>query len=477
MALRVITAGFSLLMLTAMANAIVIRHDKSDDEYLSLGEQYSPSVAYIGGCAATLIDNGWLLTAAHCLFNKQDKLFFVRHQDQQFRIENIFVHPDFNPDNDEVHDIALVQLKDTIGNGQPAALYSERDETGKPVIFVGRGTFGNGQDGLIRDDGKQRGATNTVEEVNQQVVSFTFSAPPSASELEGISSRGDSGGPAFITTDDELYVIGVSSYQISHGYKEGNYGVGEYYTRVSSYIPWLTQTMTSAATPFIASHPAIDAVSQNNLNAFTTALSDEGLSSEILAEALFQIVMQNKTTFAKAFLDSTHDFMAVAINGYSAFEFALRQGQTDIVDVFMAHTAEHPVKHSQSSAVLPYYIAYYHNSPDIIKGVKQLLAQSADIDAVTRSGDSALIITGWSTDNLALMQLLVESGADVNRGNNNGDTPLMDAAYLGKKAQFKYLLSHGGDTTQTNKRGRTALDIAKRAKQEEIIQLLLADQH
>ena len=136
MALRVITAGFSLLMLTAMANAIVIRHDKSDDEYLSLGEQYSPSVAYIGGCAATLIDNGWLLTAAHCLFNKQDKLFFVRHQDQQFRIENIFIHPGFSPDNDEVHDIALVQLKDSIGNGQPAALYSERDETGKPVIFV-----------------------------------------------------------------------------------------------------------------------------------------------------------------------------------------------------------------------------------------------------------------------------------------------------------------------------------------------------
>lgn len=476
MTLRAIATGFSLLVLSAMADAIVIRHDKSDDEYINFGEHYSPSVAYVAGCAATLLDNGWVLTAAHCLYGNQDKLFFVNHQSQQYRIERIFIHPSFNPDNDEMHDIALVQLKDSVINGRPATPYDRLDEIGKPVIFVGRGTFGNGQDGLIRDDGKQRGATNTVDGLNEQVISFTFNAPPVATSLEGISSRGDSGGPAFITSGDELYVIGVSSYQVSHGHKEGKYGVGEYYMRVSSYISWLTQTMDSAEPPVIPSHPAIDAIKKDAFTTFTTALSDENVTSDILAEVVYQIVMQNKTRFAKALLSNKTEAMSVTINCYSAFEFALRQGKTDIVDVYMAHTAKYPVIHHKNSAVLPYYVAYCHKSSNIIEAVKQLLAQSANIDAVTRSGDSALIIAGWNTDNLALMRLLVEAGANVNQGNNNGDTPLMDAAYLGKTKQFKYLLSNGGDTRQTNKRGRNALDIAKRAERQEIIELLSTHQ-
>ena len=230
--------------------------------------------------------------------------------------------------------------------------------------------------------------------------------------------------------------------------------------------------MNKAADPVIASHPAIDAISVDDHSAFNAALSGGGLTPDILAEVLYQIVMQDKPTFATTLLNHDIDFMAVTINHHSPFEFALRQGRTAIVDVFMAHTAKRPVKHRQDSAILPYYIAYYRNSPNIIEGVKELLAHGANIDAVTRSGDSALIITGWNTNNLPLMQILVEAGANINQSNNNGDTPLMDAAYLGKTAQFKYLLSHGGDPTQTNNRGQTAWDIAKRRNQNEITELL-----
>lgn len=469
---RVFT-GLILLLLSAMANAIVIRHDKSDDEYLELGERYSASVAYVGGCAATLIDNNWILTAAHCLYNREHELVFARHQNQKYRIETIFIHPDYSSDNDEVNDIALVQLKDAIDEGHPAILYAQRDESGMPVIFVGRGTYGNGRDGLIRDDGKQRGATNTVDDVNEHVVSFTFDAPPDATELEGISSRGDSGGPAFFIQDDKRYVIGISSYQISRGHKEGNYGVGEYYTRVASHMPWITSTMKQAPQPVVANHPAIDAVYQDNLTAFTAAFSNEdSWQSGVLAELLYQVIMQNKPSMAKALLNSNLNVMSAKVSHYSPFEFALRQGQSDIVDVFMAHFAAHPTQHDANSAVLPYYVAYYLESPDIIQGVKLLLGQGANIDAVTRSGDTALIITGWNTNNLALIKLLVEAGANINQGNNNGDTPLMDAAYLGKTAQFEYLLAHGGDVTQTNNRSQSAVNIAKRAKRAEILALL-----
>ena len=48
---------------------------------------------------------------------------------------------------------------------------------------MGRGTFGNGQDGLIRDDAKQRGATNTVASANEHVIGFTFNKPETATQF------------------------------------------------------------------------------------------------------------------------------------------------------------------------------------------------------------------------------------------------------------------------------------------------------
>ncbi|NVK57785.1 MAG: trypsin-like serine protease [Alteromonadaceae bacterium] len=468
-----VVVGLAALLLSMVAQAIVIRHDVSDEKYIALGKKYSSSVAYVGGCAATLVDMHWILTAAHCLQDHRNVPFLVRVQDNHYRVARVVIHPEFSSENDEIHDIALVKLKDPVRNGIPVKLYSQRDETGMSVVFIGKGTFGNGQDGLIRDDGKQRGATNTVDDVTEQVIAFTFNAPPDTTELEGISSRGDSGGPAFVSASNRLYVIGVSSYQMSHGHREGNYGVGEYYTRVSSYRPWLEQVIENASTPAIAGHAIIDALLDNDLSAFGEHLADPNIQQpDVLTEVFYQIIMQNKPEFAAALVKADIDFMTVRINQQSPFEFALRQGRTDIVDVFMAHTRTVPVKHDATSRVLPYYVAYYRNSANLLEGVTQLLAQGANINAVTSAGDSALIITGWSTDNLALIKLLVQAGANIDQPNNNGDTPLMDAAYLGKIAHLDYLLTQGADTFLTNKRGHTALDLARRANHSDAVKRL-----
>ena len=160
------------------------------------------------------------------------------------------------------------------------------------------------------------------------------------------------GGPAFISANSDLFVIGVSSYQISHMAIKRHYGVGEYYTGFI-FVPWLTQTMNKAADPVIASHPAIDAISVDDHSAFNAALSGGSFNFDILAKVLYQIVMQDKPTFATTLLNHDIDFMAVTINHHSPFEFALRQGRTAIVDVFMAHTAKRQVKHRQDSAILP----------------------------------------------------------------------------------------------------------------------------
>ncbi len=461
-------------LIASSAEAIVIRHDVEDKQYLVLGEKYAQSVAYIGGCAATLVDVNWVLTAAHCLKGKEHSLFYVKHNDAQYRLENIFIHPQFNRKNDEIYDIALVQLKDPIETGEPAQLYQDYNENGQAVIFVGRGTYGNGKDGLIRDDYKQRGATNTVDMVNEHVIGFTFNAPPKSTLLEGISSRGDSGGPAFIESADNLYVIGVSSYQEGKGFKEGHYGVEEFYTRISSHYTWLKSVFNSYPAPSIPEHPLITAILNNDKAAFSQSLNNKVLEDKaIMREAFYQSVVLDRTELAKHLIKSGADINSLTINNVSLFEFSLQQKRKQYFKMLLQLTSRLTDVHRKESRVLPLFIARFKDDKYLLQGVKALLQQGANIDAQTHSGDTALIITGWNTNNFELFQLLVSHGANVNIPNSNGDTPLMDAAYLGKLDNLKYLLDNGVDTTLINKRGSTALQLAKSKKHEKAVALLL----
>ena len=53
------------------------------------------------------------------------------------------------------------------------------------------------------------------------------------------------------------------------------------------------------------------------------------------------------------------------------------------------------------------------------------------------------------------MPLLIQKGADVNRKDEKGSTPLMIAAYLKDKENVKRLLNAGADATAVNQDGQT----------------------
>lgn len=234
------------LIAISQAHGIVIRHDVSDKKYLELGEQYSSSVAYIGGCVATLVEPKWLLTAAHCMRDEGTNLETALHLEAPYFVEKIFVHPS--------SDIALIQLKEPVRNGKPVNLYNQTNEIGQTVVLVGNGVFGNGRDGLIVDDGKNRGAANTVIGTTQYNLVFLFDRPETATSLEGISGPGDSGGPALVEMNELLYIVGVSAYQKGNGFEEGHYGVKEYYSRVSTHYPWLREIIDNTKPAHVPEH-------------------------------------------------------------------------------------------------------------------------------------------------------------------------------------------------------------------------------
>lgn len=60
-----------------------------------------------------------------------------------------------------------------------------------------------------------------------------------------------------------------------------------------------------------------------------------------------------------------------------------------------------------------------------------------------------------------MVEFLVEQGADVNRGDNEGWTPLHATASCGFKYIAKYLIEKGADVAAVNNDGELALDIAE----------------
>ena len=76
---------------------------------------------------------------------------------------------------------------------------------------------------------------------------------------------------------------------------------------------------------------------------------------------------------------------------------------------------------------------------------------------------------------LAIIQALIDAGADVNKKGVVGDwTPLMIASYYGYLQAVKLLLGAGADPFIENKydENRIALDYAKEKNNFEIIELL-----
>jgi len=95
-----------------------------------------------------------------------------------------------------------------------------------------------------------------------------------------------------------------------------------------------------------------------------------------------------------------------------------------------------------------------------ISRVQSALADGANVNAKRSAGTTALHYAS-SRGYLEIVQLLVESGADVNvRGGDDNDTPLIWAVYNERNAVAKYLVDKGANINARDKSGRSALNYA-----------------
>lgn len=105
--------------------------------------------------------------------------------------------------------------------------------------------------------------------------------------------------------------------------------------------------------------------------------------------------------------------------------------------------------------------------------VVALLKSGVDVDGRTRSGSYALNAAAVENE-IDVIRILLDHGANPNVQNSQGDTPLICATkYAGGKAgTVELFVNAGADLGIRDNKGNTALDYAKANRQQEAISLL-----
>ena len=204
-------------------------------------------------CSGVLIDDTWILTAAHCVYrltaNEVDVAVGVfdlsSFMGSRIPVKNIRVHPQYNSTNSQ-NDIALLELRQP--SYEPTIpLFSGESKEGVPPSMTGQMTTAIGW-GMANKPSFWY-YPEKLRQVNLPVVSDSYcnniySTPLISSQicagyLEGKDvCNADSGGPIVSKVDGTWVHIGLVSYGTPCADYFGWYGV---YTRTSKYIDFIKQ--------------------------------------------------------------------------------------------------------------------------------------------------------------------------------------------------------------------------------------------
>jgi len=210
-----------------------------DVKYVSYGKNIDCIVKVIGKqndkssseFSGVIIDPHWMLTSAHTIENKL-KFSFILSDGKIIAIDDIYVHPKFNPNEFCSVDVALCYFKEKIKISFIPELYESDDEIGKIACISGFGITGTGLTGAIKWDNKKRAGSNFIDSIEKNMLICSMSnRNERVTALEFCISPGDSGGGLFI--DKKL--AGINSFVIhKHKSLKSKYGDMSGHTRISN---------------------------------------------------------------------------------------------------------------------------------------------------------------------------------------------------------------------------------------------------
>lgn len=212
---------------------MLTRPDRDDAEYLELASRYTSSIALSApGSEAVLVAPRWLLTTASHAPEAGKPLDIAG---RAYDVVRVVAHPQARPG--QPTDLALVELRAAVRGIEPTPVYRGGDEAGKGVVMVAHGATGVFDKAERRRDGRARGAINTIDRLSPQTASVQIKELEEASDLQGVLAPGEEGAPAYIQTEDGLYVVGLYY---------GDVTVWNLFSRLSAFAGWIDGVMIAA---------------------------------------------------------------------------------------------------------------------------------------------------------------------------------------------------------------------------------------
>ncbi|XP_031354801.1 serine protease 7-like isoform X2 [Photinus pyralis] len=220
-------------------------------------------------CSGSLINNRYVLTAAHCLSSQYAKVVGVQLGDfnatstvdciyhtvfgeecsdpvQTFEIEEEILHPKYNPIISELHDIGLIRLSRTVEYSEyiraiclPATNASQLN-VGDQLAISGWGLLGN-EEKQTQVKKKIKATlvpTRTCQETYTKFGRrFLTDDHLCALDQGKRTCRGDSGAPLMLAVRKQWEQVGVLSFgKCEDGFPSG-------YIKVTSYLEWIIENL------------------------------------------------------------------------------------------------------------------------------------------------------------------------------------------------------------------------------------------
>jgi uncharacterized protein len=209
---------------------------------------------------------------------------------------------------------------------------------------------------------------------------------------------------------------------------------------------------------------------------------------EPMSEEFFKAIKQGQVAKAEQMIDRNLSLVDMKDSqGLSGVAIATYHRQTEIANILISKGARLDIFEASMTGRLQNVKEAVTKEPSIVNSfsidgftalhlaaffgqlavTSYLIERAADVDAVAKNMMKVTPLhSAVAQSNVAIPELLIKHGAQVNARQEGGFSPLHAAAQSGNLELAKLLLEHGADVNAKTDRGKTPLDLTKEQSQE-----------